>query len=84
MVARVSAGYLERLGPKDIENVKPCSGREALLGGRFGSFFFCSGESEAPGGGGRDFLLKIPGRGGGLWAREIGTICPFCVFSPVL
>ena len=42
------------------------------LGGRFGHFYFvfCSGrrkgESEAPGGGGFGFLLKIPGgRGGG-------------------
>ena len=39
-----------------------------FLGGRFGYFFFCSGErkgeSEAPGGGrGNDFLLKIPGGG---------------------
>ena len=42
-----------------------------FLGGRFGYFlfFFFSGrgkaESEAPGGRGIHFLLKIPGRGGG-------------------
>ena len=44
-------------------------GENSNLGGRFGYFLFFSapgrgkGESEAKGGGGADFLLKIPGRG---------------------
>ena len=46
-----------------------CTELCACLGGRFGYFlfFFCSGEgkreSEAPGGEGGRFLLKIPGGG---------------------
>ena len=54
-----------------------------ILGGRFAYFllFLCSGEgkgeSEEPGGGGGDYLLKIPGRGvlPGGWVRGGEGVC---------
>ena len=55
------------------------------FGGRFDIFiFFCSGRgkegAEGPGG----CLRRIGEFGGGVYTREMGTICPFGVFSHVL